>query len=103
MPDDEQHSFEKQFQLLCRKTMRNRHKMPGNIEAIWNPVKSEVSNAVVVAAAVKTEVYPQRDFIVQHFGKRAMKETGAERALVILVDVELGHWPYSGIYLLDNR
>jgi hypothetical protein len=34
---------------------------------------------------------------------RAMSETGANQAVVILVDVELEHWPYSGMYLLDRK
>lgn len=88
---------------LCKKVKRKKHTTLENIEAIWNHVKSEVSNAVVVAAAVTTEIYPKRIFVVKNFAIRAMSETGANQALVILVDVELEHWPYSGMYLLDRN
>lgn len=103
MPDEEQHALEAQFRGLCKKVKRKKHTTLENIEAIWNHVKSEVSNAVVVAAAVTTEIYPKRIFVVKNFAIRAMSETGANQALVILVDVELEHWPYSGMYLLDRN
>ena len=50
-----------------------------------------------------TDVYPKRRFVIEEFAKRAMDETGTGQALVLLVDVELGHWPYSGLYLLDSK
>jgi hypothetical protein len=103
MPDEEQHAFEVQFRKLCKKVKRKKHMTLENIEAIWNHVKSEVSNAVVVAAPVTTEIYPKRNLVVENFASRGMSETGANQALVILVDVELEHWPYSGMYLLDKK
>jgi len=103
MPDEEQHAFEAQFRGLCKKVKRKKHTTLENIEGFWNHVKSDVSNAVVVAAPVTTEIYPKRDLVVRNFAVRAMSETGATQALVILVDVELGHWPYSGMYLLDRK
>jgi hypothetical protein len=103
MPDEEQHAFETQFHELC-KTVKNKEQTElENVEAFWNPVKSDVSSAVIVAAPVTTDMYPKRRFIVEQFADRAMNETGAGQALVILVDIELGHWPYSGIYLLDRK
>ncbi|WP_150107505.1 hypothetical protein [Pedosphaera parvula] len=102
MPDEDQHAFEDQFGELSTKVKQQLHSTFENVEAIWNPVKSAVLNAVVVATPVLTEIYPKRDLVVRNFAERAMIETGADQALVILVDVELEHWPYSGIYLLDK-
>lgn len=103
MPDEEQQAFESQFRELCKKIKQEKHTELENVEAFWNPVKSDISNAVVVAAPVTTDVYPKRKFVVEKFAERAMGETGANQALVILVDVELEHWPYSGMYLLDRK
>jgi RNase H-fold protein (predicted Holliday junction resolvase) len=102
MPDEEQHAFDSQFRKLCRKVKRRKNTTPENIEAIWNSVKCDVAHSVVVAAPVTTDIYPRRNFVVESFAERAMNETGANQVLVILVDVERGHWPYSGIYLLDK-
>jgi len=102
MPDEEQQAFESQFHELCKK-VKDKQTQLENVEAFWNPVKSDVSSAVIVAAPVTTVIYPKRRFIVEQFAERALNETGADQALVILVDVELGHWPYSGIYLLDRK
>ena len=57
---------------------------------------------MVVAAPVTTEIYSKRNIVIEHFAARAMTETTTEYAAVILVDVELGHWPYSGIYVLSK-
>jgi hypothetical protein len=103
MPDEEQEAFEFQFQRLCEKVKRKSQTQLENVEAFWNPVKSDISNAVVVAAPVTSEIYPKRKFVVENFAEQAMNETGASQAVVILVDVELGHWPYSGLYLLDRE
>lgn len=103
MPDEEQEVFESQFRDLCEKV---KHKKPAeleNVEAIRNQVISDVSSAVIVAAPVTTAVYTKRKFVVENFAENAMKETGASQAVVILVDVELRHWPYSGMYLLDIK
>jgi hypothetical protein len=103
MPDEEQMAFESQFRELCQKVKHAKHIQLENVEAIWNPVKSGISNAVIVAAPVTADVYPKRGFVVERFAERAMGETDASQALVILVDVELQHWPYSGLYLLDRK
>jgi hypothetical protein len=87
---------------LCKKIKRKKNTTPENVEAIWNPVRSEVANSVVVVAPVTTDIYPHRNLVAESFAARAMTETGANQTLVILVDVELGHWPYSGIYLLNQ-
>jgi hypothetical protein len=70
---------------------------------MWTPVKSEVSNAVLIAAPVREQVVPKRFFMVEKLAKQAIAETAADQALVILVDVDRGPWPYSGMYLLDKR
>lgn len=103
MPDEEQHAFEAQFRKLYKRVKRKKHKTLDNVEAIWNHVKSDVSNTVVVAAPVTAAIYPKRNLVMENFSTRAMAETGASQAVVILVDVELAHWPYSGIYLLDRK
>src|SRR5437773_10386527 len=46
MPDDEQQAFERQFRDLCTKVKRFPSTVLNSVEAIWNVVKSEVSNAV---------------------------------------------------------
>jgi hypothetical protein len=102
MPDEEQKAFEAQFRKLCKKIKRRGPATRDRVDAMWNLVKSEISNAVVVAAPVTTGIYPDRKHFVVNFADQAMKETGAVQAVVILVDVELDHWPYSGLYLLDK-
>jgi hypothetical protein len=102
MPDEEQHAFESQFRELC-KQVKSQSSRPDSVDAIWNPVKSDISSAVVVAAAVTTDIYPKRHFVVENFARRAMSETSTNQAIVILVDVELEHWPYSGMYLLHKK
>ena len=57
MPDEEQHAFEAQFRKLCKKIKRRKNTTPENVEAMWNPVKSEVANSVVVVAAVATFIH----------------------------------------------
>ena len=56
-----------------------------------------------MAAPVTADVYPKRGFVVERFAERAMGETDTCQALILLVDVELQHWPYSGLYLLDRK
>ncbi|HEV2694494.1 MAG TPA: hypothetical protein VG347_16490 [Verrucomicrobiae bacterium] len=102
MPDDEQKAFEEQFQIICKKAAETKNENNGKIEFILNHVKSEVLDAVVVAAAVTSIIYPNRNRAVEKLVDHAKSETGAAQCLVILVDVELGHWPYSGMYLLDK-
>src|SRR5207249_436856 len=65
MPDDEQQAFERQFRDLCTKVKRFPSTVLNSVEAIWNVVKSEVSNAVIVVAPVTTEIYPKRDVVVE--------------------------------------
>lgn len=102
MPDEEQHAFELQFRKLCKKVRRRKQTTVENVEAIWGHIKSEILNAVVLAAPVTMDIYLNRDLVVQNFAYRGIAETGADQAIVILVDVGLGHWPYSGMYLLDK-
>jgi hypothetical protein len=102
MPDEEQHAFEAQFRELCKKFKREKRSTLENADAIWNHAKSDVSNTIVIAAPVTTDFYPRRRLIVECFARYGMGKTGANQAVVILVDVELEHWPYSGMYLLDR-
>ena len=103
MPDEEQQIFEKRFKERCERIKNVNPFTLESIEAMWTPVISEASNAVLVAAPIREQVISQRFFIVEQLAKQAMLETGANEALIILVDVDAGHWPYSGIYLLDKR
>lgn len=103
MPDEEQQIFEKRFEERCAKVRKIDPFTLESVEAMWTPVKSEVSNAVLIAAPIREQVVPQRYFIVEQLVKQAIAETGAEQALVILVDADHGPWPYSGMYLLDKR
>jgi hypothetical protein len=102
MPDDEQDVFEKRFMERCEKVKNINPFTIENIEAMLWPIKSEVSNAVLVAAPVRASVVPKRYAIVEDLARQAIAETGADRALVILVDTDFGPWPYSGMYLLDK-
>ena len=103
MPDEEQQVFEKRFEERCAQARRINPFTIESIEAMWTPVKSEVSNAVLIAAPVREQVVPKRFFTVEKLAKQAIAETAADQALVILVDVDRGPWPYSGMYLLDKR
>jgi hypothetical protein len=103
MPDEEQQVFEKRFEERCAQARRINPFTIESIEAMWTPVKSEVSNAVLIAAPVREQVVPKRFFMVEKLAKQAIAETAADQALVILVDVDRGPWPYSGMYLLDKR
>jgi len=103
MPDEEQQVFEKRFEERCAMVRKINPFTLESVEAMWTPVKSEVSNAVLIAAPVREQVVPQRYFIVEQLVKQAIAETGADQALVILVDADRGPWPYSGMYLLDKR
>ncbi len=47
-------------------------------------------------------MYPRRQMLVEKLAVEAMQKTQTNRATVILVDVDLGQWPYSGIYVLDK-
>jgi hypothetical protein len=102
MTDEEQHAFELQFQQLCERIKNTNDVQLENVEAFWSPVKSDASAAVIAVAPIKTAVYPKRHFVVNQLAERAMTETGTNLALIILVDIDLGHWPYSGFYLLDR-
>jgi hypothetical protein len=48
-------------------------------------------------------VVSKRFFIVEQLAEHAMLDAGANQALIILVDVDAGHWPYLGMYLLDRK
>jgi hypothetical protein len=101
MPDEEQHAFESEFRQLCRKAQGRALTME-NVEGISNHIKSGISNAVVVAIPVTQRIYVHRKFIVETFARRSMHDTGANRAVIILGDVELNQWPYVGMYLLEE-
>jgi hypothetical protein len=94
--------LERRFKRLCSKVKKTPTTETDNIEAVWVPIKSEVASAVLVAAPVVSAMYPHRQLIVQKLANQAMQKTQTDRATVILVDVDEGHWPYSGIYVLDK-
>jgi len=73
------------------------------IQATWVRLDSEVADAVIVAVPVRTDLYPERSKIVNWTALEAMEKTKAQIVVVILVDVDCGHWPYSGIYVIDQR
>jgi hypothetical protein len=77
MPDEEQHAFKSQFRELCKKVKQEKNTKLENVEAFLSSVKSDISNAVVVATPVTTDVYPKRKFVVEKFAERAMGEAGA--------------------------
>ena len=103
VPDEEQQIFEKRFKERYEKAKKVNPFTIESIEAMWTPVISEVSNAVLVAAPIREQVVSKRFFIVEQLAEHAMLDAGANQALIILVDVDAGHWPYSGMYLLDRK
>jgi hypothetical protein len=102
LPYQFQLGLERRFKRLCSKVKKTPTTETDNIEAVWVPIKSEVASAVLVAAPVVSAMYPHRQLIVQKLANQAMQKTQTDRATVILVDVDEGHWPYSGIYVLDK-
>ena len=90
-----QQEFEKRAQTLCTAVK--------NKEGTWVRVDSEVSDAAIVAVPVRTHLYPERGEIVNRAALQAIEEAKAKIAVVILIDVDGGYWPYSGIYVIDRE
>lgn len=102
LPYQFQLGFERRFKRLCSKVKKTSAIDIEKVEAVWVPLKSEVASDVLVAAPVTSAMYPRRQMLVEKLAVEAMQKTQTNRATVILVDVDLGQWPYSGIYVLDK-
>lgn len=73
-----------------------------DIDAVWKTVESDVARAVIVAIPIRSEMAQHRHTIIDKMAEDAMGKASANLAVVIVVDVDAQHWPYSGIYVLDN-
>jgi len=97
-----QQEFENRVQTLCADVKSKEHYGLEDVQGTWVRVDSEVSDAAIVAVPVRTHLYPQRSEIVNRAALEAIEKAKAKIAVVILIDVDFGHWPYSGIYVIDQ-
>ncbi|MPN49682.1 hypothetical protein SDC9_197304 [bioreactor metagenome] len=98
-----QQEFEKRVQILCASVKGREKFQMEDVQGTWVRVDSEVSDAAIVAVPVQTHFYPERTKIVDRMALEALEKAEARIAVVMLIDVELGHWPYSGIYVIDRN
>jgi hypothetical protein len=98
-----QQEFEKRAQTLCTAVKNKENYRLEDVQGTWVRVDSEVSDAAIVAVPVRTHLYPERGEIVNRAALQAIEEAKAKIAVVILIDVDGGYWPYSGIYVIDRE
>jgi len=98
-----QQEFEKRVQTLCAAVKSKENFRLEDIQGAWVRVDSEVSDAAIVAVPVRTHLHSERTPNRGSGGLEAMAKAKAKTAVVIRLDVDCGHWPYSGIYVIDQR
>jgi hypothetical protein len=102
LPFDRQQEYEKRVRNLCRKVKRRKTYDLQNVEGTQARVYSEVRDAAIVAVPVRNHLYHGRKKIVNQMALQAMEQSNVKIAVVILIDVDCDHWPYSGIYVIDQ-
>jgi hypothetical protein len=102
LPFEWQQEFEKRVQILCAAVKTKQNYRLEDVEGTWVGVDSEVSDAAIVVVPVRNHLYYDRSEIVNRMAGQATEKSKAKVVVVILIDVDRGHWPYSGIYVIDQ-
>ena len=102
LPFEWQQEFEKRVQILCAAVKTKQNYRLEDVEGTWVGVDSEVSDAAIVVVPVRNHLYYDRREIVNRMAGQATEKSKAKVVVVILIDVDRGHWPYSGIYVIDQ-
>jgi hypothetical protein len=103
LPSDWQREFEKRVRNFCRKVKRRTNYDLEDVEGTWARVESEVRDAAIIAVPIRNHMYHDRNKIVKQMALQAMEQSKVKVTVVILIDVDCGHWPYSGIYVIDQN
>lgn len=96
---DQQVAYEKQVKRVIRKFRKQKRVQTNEFRATTLLAVSDVTSTTFIAVPVRREHYDERKNIVENFARDAFNVSASQQVVVILLDVDGGHWPYSGLYL----